>query len=55
MRRALNNPEDKNAKSRNPWIYGIGGVLACLTLLQFVWLGEIFLTAEREIEVMIIG
>ena len=52
MRIAVDNADDKNAKERRPWIYGIGGVLAALTVLQFAWLGEIVVTAKREIDKM---
>lgn len=50
MNSALNNKEDKKAKSGRNWLIGIGFILGSLTLLQFAWLMQIGIMGKEEME-----
>eukprot|EP00519_Triparma_laevis_P015242 CAMPEP_0182491740 /NCGR_PEP_ID=MMETSP1321-20130603/1059_1 /TAXON_ID=91990 /ORGANISM="Bolidomonas sp., Strain RCC1657" /LENGTH=214 /DNA_ID=CAMNT_0024694049 /DNA_START=216 /DNA_END=860 /DNA_ORIENTATION=+ len=53
IKNALANGDDKKAKERKVWLVGIGFILGSLTLLQFLWLGQIFVMGKQEIDKML--
>ena len=48
----LKNKEDPRLVGRKAWLQFTGFSLSLLSLLQIIWLGEIFLTGKRELEAM---
>ncbi|CAJ1932719.1 unnamed protein product [Cylindrotheca closterium] len=44
--------DDPRIVGRKPWLQFTGFSLSLLSLLQIIWLGEIFLTGKRELEAM---
>lgn len=47
------NADDKKTKERKIWLLTFGFILSALTLLQFLWLGQIFMMAKEEIGKML--
>ncbi|GMI40896.1 hypothetical protein TrCOL_g4350 [Triparma columacea] len=50
---AMKNTDDKKMKERKRWLVGFAIILGSLTVLQFIWLGQIILMGKEEIEKML--
>ena len=50
---AMKNTDDKKMKERKRWLVGFAIILGSLTVLQFIWLGQIILMGKEEIENML--
>ena len=51
--KALKNADDKKAKEHKMWLIGFAFVLSSLTILQFIWLGQIFIMGKEELDKML--
>ncbi|GMH66339.1 hypothetical protein TrRE_jg12606 [Triparma retinervis] len=50
---AMKNTDDKKMKERKGWLVGFAIILGSLTILQFIWLGQIFIMGYQEIQKML--
>ena len=52
LKAALASEKDERAKSMRVWLHGFRFICGALTVLQFLWLGQIFYMAKQELEKM---